>query len=93
MQNPEIIIKKGDLSEYVKSLPESGPFGEKVLANSDGTAMVNKIITSSEPSEYAEIHDNFVDIFIVLEGEEELFIGGEIKDKKARQQESGWAKS
>lgn len=83
MQNPEIIIKKGDLSEYVKSLPESGPFGEKVLANLDGTAMVNKIITSSEPSEYAEIHDNFVDIFIVLGGEEELFIGGEIKDKKS----------
>jgi mannose-6-phosphate isomerase-like protein (cupin superfamily) len=79
----EIILKRGDLKKYVKSLPEIGPFGEKVLTNLDGTVLVNKNITSLEPAEFAEIHDNFVDIFVVVEGKEELFVGGGIKDKKS----------
>lgn len=78
----EIIIKNSDLIEYIKSLPETGPFGEKILANGRETAMVNKNITGKEPSKEAELHENFADIFIVKEGREEFFTGGEIKDKK-----------
>ena len=79
---PEIIIKNSDLNKYIDSLPQTGPFGEKVLANDRGTVMVNKNITGKEPSKEAELHENFADIFIIKEGREEFFAGGEIKDKK-----------
>jgi len=82
MQNPEIILKKSDLDRYIKSLPEVGPFGEKVLSNSEGSAIVNKNITGEEPAEESEMHENQVDIFIILEGREELFIGGELAEKE-----------
>lgn len=83
MQNLEIIIKKSDIGEYLKSLPGNGPFGEKVLANSDGSVVVNKNVTSFEPAEFAEIHDNFVDFLFIEEGKEDLYIGGELQDKES----------
>lgn len=82
MKHQEIILKNKDLSDYLKSLPKIGPFGEKVLSNGDETVIVYKNITSSEPAEYAESHDNYADIFIVQAGREELFIGGEMKNKE-----------
>ncbi len=83
MKYPEIILKKQTIENYVKSLPKTGQFGEKVLVNKNETVIINKNITSDKSAEYAEIHDNYVDIFMIQEGQEELFIGGEIKDKKS----------
>ncbi|MFH1522513.1 MAG: cupin domain-containing protein [Patescibacteria group bacterium] len=83
MKNLEIVIKKNDLDKFINSLPETGPYGEKMLANSQETVIVSKNITGQEPAPKAEMHENYVDIFLVTEGKEELFIGGELKDKES----------
>jgi len=72
------------------SLPNNGPFGKMVRINSDNSVKASVSVTSAEISPQAEIHDNFNDLFIVLSGEEEVWVGGEISDK--REAEPGeWA--
>lgn len=82
MQKPEIIIKAKDIKKAVASLPKTGPFGEEIAKNKNQSIIVSRNITSKGASPKAELHENHNDIFIVMSGKEELFIGGKITDKK-----------
>ena len=66
----------------MQSLPEVGPFGEELKTNENRSVVSYKNLTSGGVAGKAELHENYNDIFLVQEGEEELFIGGEIKDKQ-----------
>ncbi len=79
--DPEIILKDGQVQEWVGNLPE-GPFGEEMLVSKERMVLISRNVTSEEPSAKAELHENYTDIFLVKEGSEEFFIGGEIADKQ-----------
>ena len=83
MEHPEIILKSNDIEELEKVLPEQGPFGEELRANPEKSVIINKNVTSQDPAGKAELHENYTDIFVVLEGSEQLFIGGTITDKES----------
>ncbi|MFH1822784.1 MAG: hypothetical protein ABH830_03730 [Patescibacteria group bacterium] len=80
--NQEIILKQEKIKEIGSSLPEVGPFGKELMANLEKSAIVNSTITAKEKSGKAELHEAYTDIFIILEGLEELLIGGEIIEKE-----------
>jgi len=82
MATKEIIIKAAEIKKYIADLPISGPFGKELKFNDDRSVIIIQSITSNDPSVQAEIHDNLIDIFLIKEGREELFIGGEITDKQ-----------
>lgn len=82
MQRPEIIIKAKDIKKALAELPKKGPFGEEIAKNKNQSVIVSRNITSKNASPKAELHENYTDIFIVMAGKEELFIGGKITDKK-----------
>ena len=83
MKNKEIIIKAVNIKDFISSLPKEGKFGEKIFFNNNESILGFKIITSKEPSK-SESHDNFTDVFLVQEGSEEFFIGGEIVNKELK---------
>lgn len=82
MEEKEILFKREELEEAMVSLPKVGPFGEELVKNPDQSVIISKTITADGVSPRAELHENYTDIFLVQEGEEELFIGGEIADKQ-----------
>jgi len=70
------------VKETMDALSKKGPFREEMFVDESGTIRVLRAITSDSPSDEAEIHGNWHDIFFVLEGEEEFFIGEDINDKQ-----------
>lgn len=50
-------------------------------SNIDSSVKISMFATKEEASPKAEIHDNFNDIFVVCEGKEEFWVGGDIIDK------------
>ncbi len=78
----EILLTEKEVQEALASLPVKGPFGKMVKINADGSIKASVSITAVEASPQAEIHDNFNDTFVVFSGEEELWVGGEISDKR-----------
>jgi len=76
MKSQEIVIKKEELdfTNFFRN--------KKILSNTKKDVAVFQVITTFEPSLTAEIHENCVDVFIIKEGSEELFIGGEMINKK-----------
>lgn len=82
MNNPEIIIKNFQIKEAISGLPEKGPWAEELLKNSNQSIIVFRLITSEEIGRKAELHENYTDILFIQEGQEEIFINGEITDKK-----------
>lgn len=79
---PEVLLKSEQIEKFVSNLGDN-PFGEQLLKNSHKSVIVFRLLTSDEMSPKAEIHENYTDIFLVKEGEEEFFIGGEIVDKES----------
>ncbi len=82
MSKPEIIIKKNQFNDFVKSMPDKGPFGEELIFNEQRSVVFNRTVPSDDPAKKSELHDNYVDIFLVQEGQEEFFVGGELVDKE-----------
>jgi len=81
MNNPEIIIKNSQIIEAISSLPNQGPWAEELLKNDNQSIIISRLITSEEIGKKAELHENYTDILFIQEGQEEIFIGGEITDK------------
>lgn len=82
MNNPEIILKAKNIENFISTLPQDGSFGEELTLNEEKTAIVFRSLTAKTRSKKAELHENYTDIYIIHEGSEELFIGGEIEDKE-----------
>lgn len=82
ISKPEIIIKKNQLDDFVDGLPDRGPFGEELIFNKQRSIIFNRVVPSDGLAEKSESHDNYVDIFLVQEGQEEFFVGGEIINKE-----------
>ncbi|MFH1427200.1 MAG: YhcH/YjgK/YiaL family protein [Patescibacteria group bacterium] len=78
----EIILKQDQIKEIGISFPEVGPFGKELMANLEKSAIVNSTVTFKDKAKQAELHEAYTDIFIILEGSEEIFIGGEIIEKE-----------
>lgn len=81
-QTPEIIIKAASWQAAISALPAIGPVGQELATNGTRSAIISCSVTFSEKAKKAELHENYTDIFIVQEGEEELFIGGKITDEQ-----------
>lgn len=77
---PEIILNSEDIRKSLEG--KSGPFGEKVHSNIDESVIVSRTVTAENISPVSEMHEKYNDLFFVLEGQEELFIGGQILGKE-----------
>lgn len=82
MNSKEVHLSKTDKEEMLASLSENPPFGKLLKSNGDGSVKISVSVTSEEMSPTTESHDNFNDIFLVQSGEEEIWIGGKIVDRK-----------
>ncbi|MDD4271706.1 MAG: YhcH/YjgK/YiaL family protein [Patescibacteria group bacterium] len=82
MFKKEIIIKRELIDKIAASLTSADIFGEEILANDKRSVIVSKNVTGKKIAAKAEIHDNYADIFLVKDGQEKIFIGGEISDKR-----------
>ena len=82
MNNPEIILKTKDINNFISTLPQDGSFGEELTSNEERSTIVSRSLTAKTKSKRAELHENYTDIFIIHEGSEELFIGGNIEDRE-----------
>lgn len=77
----EIVIKKAkDLALSVLPDEINKPFGKELFFNPERSAICSVSFTGSDAFPEAESHDEYADVFFVLSGEEELFIGGKISD-------------
>jgi mannose-6-phosphate isomerase-like protein (cupin superfamily) len=83
MNNQEIIIRGKEIKKFRLRFPKVGPWGNVLFANNQKTAMVSQVVTPKEVGPKAEMHEQYTDIFVILEGREEIFIGGRITDKKS----------
>ncbi len=83
MDYPEILLKAKQIKDFSSKLPEKGPFGKELISNIQKSIIISESVTSSDISPEAELHENYTDIFIVKQGKEEIFIGGEIADKES----------
>lgn len=83
MSNPEIIIRAKEIKKSGLTFPEVGPWGKIIFSNKKKTAIVSQVITAKDIAPQAELHEDYTDIFVILEGQEELFIGGKITNKKS----------
>ncbi|MFC1678229.1 YhcH/YjgK/YiaL family protein [Patescibacteria group bacterium] len=82
MNQEEVIIKKENIDSWMESMPKQGPFGETFLSNSESTTIVNKNVTTHEKADKSELHEEYADLYIILDGEETLFIGGDMINKE-----------
>ena len=82
MNNPELILRTKDINNFISTLPQDGPFAEELIANKEKSGVVFRSITDKTRSKKSELHENYTDIFIIHEGSEELFVGGEIEDSE-----------
>ena len=69
LDNPEVILRDGEV-------------GEGMLIGKGRMVLISRNVTPEEPSRKAELHENYTDIFLVKEGSEKIFIGGDIADKQ-----------
>lgn len=89
MKKESYILTREEIVEYFASLPEKGRMGvgKGISGEHDKdfviTACGNVGVDDEEAfqkEKKAELHENYTDVFIVLEGKEDLWIGGEITD-------------
>lgn len=87
MKKQEVLLTDEQIKLWISGLSGKRGFGEGLSGKQDEDFVIvsrGAVGVADETAfleKKAELHENYTDVFLVYEGEEDLYIGGEITDK------------